>query len=303
MYKKFFEGLLFGAGFTVSMITIIWLYSYFSMQQIANSINEYNHLSNVESQPTNKVKSESKELSAPPIKGKEQYLGSTAVFSSRFKRGTGAVLPKGSGKIIGKVFANNKPIEGVTLRLALNGSHMSQWAVSDKDGRYEVPVPNGEYRIDGFSLNTRSSEKLSGLILHPNMSTGSEEEFTVSKERSGEGLTFRFVSPVKRLGKHQVFKLEDDIKVKWESYPNADKYEVQILEKSEPHSYKTKPLFKCMSLPEVVDPQINLKNYGVSFKPDHYYIVDVKAIRSEPYEVLSQMDRKVMGYDFKVTGD
>ena len=91
----------------------------------------------------------------PEISRSNKFLGATGFYSGDFSRGSSGVLSSGPGQIIGAAMVDGEPLEGLRLRLALNGSVMSQWATTGAAGRYEIGVPFGGYRIDGFELAWR----------------------------------------------------------------------------------------------------------------------------------------------------
>ena len=148
-----------------------------------------------------------------------------------------------SGKIIGITSVNGKPLEGLKLRLALNGKVYSQWATSDSRGKYTINVPFGKYKIDGFELdNSIANKVLPNKINHPH-SSYSSGIFDVAEEKNGRGLTFKFTDPVIKNTNKKKYAANENIVFSWKPYHGATQYSVQILEKNDQYSWNSKPLF------------------------------------------------------------
>ena len=107
------------------------------------------------------TRSEKVVTAAPPIVDVERFHGSTGVFMGEFPvDGRHAVLAAGPARLVGTVTSSGKPVEGLRVRLALNGAVMSQWATSGADGKYQVALPAGTYRIDGYELDSQSAHRV-----------------------------------------------------------------------------------------------------------------------------------------------
>ena len=113
MFKKFIDGLVFGAGFGLAFI-VLWIVAiYFLLPTLAK-----NSIQTINSGPSTEVNT------VPSIQPPSKYLGSTNISSSGFSRS--GVLAGGPGEITGNAEANGNPVEGLKLRLALNWSVYSQ---------------------------------------------------------------------------------------------------------------------------------------------------------------------------------
>lgn len=285
MLRKFINGLLFGTGFAISFIIVIVVYFKFFFESMINSSIDKNE----------SIVSEVPEV---PKIGK-RYLGSPATYAGGFLDNKSGVLSSGSGKIKGIVTSNGKPTQGLKLRLALNGKVMSQWATTNNSGEYAISVPYGEYKIDGYELDSKSADEvLAGLIDSP-VNPHSSVEFTVTKDKQGVGISFSFIDPVIKTTKQTSYKLNEPVIISWEPYNGAAHYSLQIYEKSNPHEYRDKTLFAWSDRPEVDETSIDLRTYTKDLKSGYYYLYEIHALGSKG-QLISESVRVHQGYDFKV---
>lgn len=287
MLKKFFHGLAFGAGFGISLFVVWYVGFYIIAPKLLTSHYEQQY------SPSEEI------TSAPKITEKQKYLGSPAIYSGDFVMGTKKVLSNGPGKIIGTFTLNGHPVEGLRIRLALNGSVMSQWAESNSEGQYVVKVPYGTYRIDGYELDDDVADKIiANKIDHPQNPHSSLSQ-EVNAKNVGLGLNFKFVDPIIKKIKRN-FSISEEVVIEWESHPNTSQYSVDIFEKTDPNVWSNKKLFKQSITPIVSEPRINLTERGANLKADHFYDVRIYA-RDKDGEMLSLTPRVHNGYDFKIT--
>ena len=288
MLKKFIDGLIFGTGFGIAFVAILLASIYFVLPTVAKK--SFNSLT-----PT----SQNTIATVPAIEApKNRYLGSTNIYSSGFTQK--GILATGDGKIIGNATTSGKPLKGLKLRLALNGSVYSSWATTDLAGEYTVKVPYGEYIIDGFELdNTSIDDLLPNMILHP-QNPHSSNQFQVNSSLNGRGLNFKFVNPIIKRFKKNKFSSNEDVILEWEDYPNAVNYTVQIDEKSDPYSWACDHLFEWSERPELSKPHINLSKYKIKLKPGNYYTIDISA-KDKNGNWISESARNHSGYDFEIT--
>jgi hypothetical protein len=285
MFKKLMNGFVFGVGFAIAFILVVEAYFQFFLQ--AKFENNF---------------ANSEVLDTPPtIKEVKRFLGSPAIYSGGFLDNKSGVLSNGHGEIVGKAILNNAPLSNLKLRLALNGSIMSQWAITDSDGTYSVSVPYGEYKIDGFELDLKSANSiLAGKINHP-QNAHSSDKFEVSKENKGLGLKFRFIDPIEKNISKNIYSTSEEIILKWEPYPAATQYSIQIFEKTDPHAFiGNKTLFDWSSKPIISDTSFNLKQHSIKLKAGHFYVVEIIA-RDDNMDIVSQTHRMHSGYDFEIT--
>ena len=222
MFKKFLNGVVFGAGFALSFIVILIVYFQFFFIDTINSITPYTE--------GEEIPTEVSSVSKPRL----GFLGSSSIFSGNFPRDKNKTLSPGVGKIMGIVYAEGEPVKGVKLRLGLNGEVMSQWATTDNTGRYEVNVPAGEYQINGYEINFKTANKyLSGLIDAPR-NFHSSDIFNVSESKNGVGLSLSFVKPVIKLNPKRELNIDQEVIISWEAYPGAAHYLIQVYRKESP---------------------------------------------------------------------
>jgi hypothetical protein len=171
---------------------------------------------------------------------------------------------------------------------------------SGPDGRYEVAEPFGDYRIDGYDLDTESANSvLASKIGYPrNPFAGGR--FTVAEGAPGDGLTLDFVDPVVVAMPKRKYAAGEDVVARWQPYPGATEYAMQLWEQSGLNpSGDRHTLIDWNNRPVVSEPSANLAEYGVALKEGHYYNLDVMA-RTGPGQPLSHTSRKFQDYDFQV---
>lgn len=286
MFRKFINGLIFGAGFAIAFIVIMVVYFIFFFGSTINS-----SLSNSESVVSN----------VPVVsKAEERFLGSPAVYAGDFLSNKTGVLKSGPGEIKGSVTSNGKPAQNLKLRLALNGEVMSQWATTNSLGEYVISVPYGEYTIDGFELDSKSAnEVLAGLIDNP-MSSHSSGVFSVTEEKQGDGINFKFIDPVIKTTQQAAYNLNEPVIISWESYAGAVIYSLQVYEKSTPYEYLgNNTLFSWSSRPQTSETSIDLKDYTQDLKSGYYYSYEIQAIGGKGQQI-SETSRVHQSYDFKI---
>lgn len=229
----------------------------------------------------------------------DRFLGPAGVSSREFASEGFGELTAGPGQIDGVATVNGRPVRGLKLRLYIDPNLMSPWTTTDSNGRYQIGVPYGEYRIDGFELDMDSANAiLPGKIVYP-QNAYSSETFEVSKTAPGRGLNIRFVDPIELEIPKKKFSSDEDIVIRWKSYPGASEYAVQLYEKSDTQypsfGNRVEPR---SSIPVSEEPLINLTDH-FPLKEDSYYAVYVTAI-SEEGIVLSYYDSRHLGFDFQI---
>ena len=238
----------------------------------------------------------------PPAATVERYYGPHGSWIGEFSDSARkTTLAAGPGKLTGSVTSGGKPLQGLRLQLALNGAAMSQWAVSGADGRYEVAVPYGKYRVDGYVLDSTITDRLlPGKIESPYRPPPMREAVTVAEGQPGAGLDFAFIDPVRKTGPSGEVSLAKPVVVTWEPYPDASAYRLQIVEQKDPRDYDThKRVFEWPKRPTVQGTSANLAELGVALKKGHSYVVEIEALdaRQRP---LSEAPRNSGRADFRV---
>jgi hypothetical protein len=239
---------------------------------------------------------------APPIVETERFFGSHASWAGEFSStARQTVLAAGPGKLVGSVTSGGKPLQGLRVRLALNGAVMSQWTTSGADGKYEIPVPYATYRVDGYELdsssaNTLLSGKTDGRRHHMHM----QETVVVAEGKPGKGLDFDFVDPVRKKGPFGDISAAQPVIFSWEAYPNAASYRLQLVEQKDPRDYASQRyVFEWKQRPVVSGTSVNLAEHGVTLKKGYSYTVEIEAL-DEPKQRLSEAPRNVHKADFRV---
>ncbi len=297
MLRKFLDGLVFGAGFAIAALAVFWIAGGFFF--FNTHVTDVSSLPPPTHRPGQSAGSEELITDVPALAPPGRFLDSTASYSGDFMSYKKKVLTGGPGKIVGTAVSNGVPVEGLKLRLALNGSAMSQWAVTDASGKYTVTVPYGQYAIDGFELDQRSANEVLKNKIHKPDCGYSTGEFTVSSESDGQGLPFSFVDPVIKSIKKKKYSVSEEIVPEWQPYPGATGYTVQIYEKSEPYKFSSNTLFEWMKRPTVTEPRFDPEKFNTQFKAGKYYVLQVVALDNNG-DSISETQDTFRGYDFAV---
>jgi hypothetical protein len=190
------------------------------------------------------------------------------------------------------------------LRLALNGSVMSQWAETDAGGRYAVAVPYGKYRVDGYELDhAKTSALLSGKTDGPaNHQYQSDDTMIVAEGKPGRGLRLEYVDPVVKIGPKGEVPAARPVVLQWQAYPKATSYRVQLTEQKDEHDYSDmRQLLGCCKQATVVNAtSLDLAERDVKLKPGHVYSVYIEALDAGG-RTLADSSRSGMRADFRVT--
>jgi hypothetical protein len=288
VFKKFLNGVVFGAGFALSFIVIVIIYFQFFFIDSINSRTPYKE--------NEEIMTEVSTVSKPRL----GFLGSSAVFSGNFPSDKSKTLSKGVGKIIGTIYAEGEPVKGIELRLGLNGEVMSQWATTDNTGIYEVNVPAGEYQINGYEIDLQTANKyLFGLIDEPR-NNHSSDIFKVSDGKDGVGLSLSFVKPVIKLNTQNELNIDQDVIISWETYPEAAHYMIQVYRKEAPTDYITNDtLFQWSNREKTTSTSLKLNGLSEKLEPGFYYVSEVHAI-DENGKHISGSGRQHSSFDFYI---
>jgi len=238
---------------------------------------------------------------APSVAESERFHGTHGSYAGEFPhKMRQSVLAAGPGKIIGNVRKDGKPAEGVRLRLALNGAVMSQWATTGNDGRYEVELPYGKYRLDGYELDSRVANKVLAGKIDGSGNHSSSEVIVVAEGKVGAGLDLSYVDPVRKIGPTGDVSLAKPIIVSWQPYAGASAYRVQIVEQKERRDYQNhQRLYQWSERPVVSGTSLNLSEQKLPLKKGYYYAVEIEAL-GELKRILSQSPRHFDTPDFRV---
>jgi hypothetical protein len=164
----------------------------------------------------------------------------------------------------------------------MNGTIFSQWSTSGADGRYEISVPYGKYRVDGYAVDHRSADAvLPGKIDNPR-NVHDSGVFTVAEGRDGKAPDLDFIEPVKKMSPLGEVSVAKPLIVSWEPYPGATQYRIQLIEQPDRRSpMDQKRLFEWNVQPKTAATSINLSEQNIKLKKGHYYIFEVQALDNE----------------------
>jgi hypothetical protein len=211
------------------------------------------------------------------------------------------VLGRGDSALAGQVLAKGEPVAGLQLRLALNGSVKSQWTVTDPSGEYQVQVPPGEYRVDGYDLNHQSANQhLAGLIDPPGSPGYSEDKFSLGPGEVGPGMDLRFIEPVVKLEPTGQVPIDGEVVARWEAYPGSESYSLQVLKSDRPEFLDlSQVVFERQDRPEVEGTEVNLREIGVPLEAGHFYYIEIVALDYDGRK-LSRTPRHYWRSDFEL---
>ena len=239
-------------------------------------------------------------VTAPPAV-KERFLGSGGMYSGGFQDRS-QVLAAGPGTIAGTVRVDERPAAGVRLRLALNGSVMSQWAEVDREGRYAAAVPYGEYRVDGYELDYNTANAvLGGRTDGPrNGRYHDSDTFTVAEGRPGTGPELRYVAPIVKIGPKGAVSASKPVVLEWRPYPGAASYRVQLTGRPGEDDYARQvQVFDWRDRPVVSGTSLDLGQHRVKLKPGYAYAVEITAIDADGRTLVDSS--RSSRTDFRVT--
>jgi hypothetical protein len=251
------------------------------------------------SQPRSPRTNETTVAGAPEIK--PRFLGSGGMFTGGFTS-PGQVLAAGPGTIAGTVRVDDKPAAGLRVRLALNGSVMSQWSEVDSAGRYAVSVPYGNYRIDGYELDYNTTNAvLGGKTDSPrNNRYRDGDVFQVAEGRPGAGPELQYIDPLVKTGPKGPVSASQPVVLEWRPYPNAKSYRVQVTGRADEEDYTNQvQAFGWRDRPVVSGTSFDLARHGVKLKVGYVYTVDITALDAEGRTLVESS--RTSRSDFKVT--
>lgn len=293
MFRKFLNGFVFGAGFALAFVFVYTAWALWAMPNLADRIN-------AELQ-TSEAPGIENRWEPPPVPDSGKFLGATSSYSGEFDYESTAVLGRGDSALAGQVLAKGEPVAGLRLRLALNGSVKSQWAVTDPSGEYQVQVPPGEYRVDGYDLDHQSPKQhLAGLIDAPGPPGYSEDKFSLGPGEVGPGMDLRFIEPVVKLEPTGQVPIDGEVIARWEAYPGAENYSLQVLKSDRPEFLDLRQVvFERHDRPEVQGTEVDLRDIGVPLEAGHFYYIEIVALDSDGLK-LSHTPQLYWRSDFEV---
>jgi len=234
----------------------------------------------------------------------ERFLGTQGSFSGGFSLQPEKSLATGPGTIAGSATSGGKPLEGLRLRLGLNGSVMSDWTTTDAAGKYAIGVPYGKYRVDGYKLDYSIVDRvLGGKVDAPQNynAYGSNVVIEVAQGQPGKGPDFAYVDPVRKKGPKGKVSLSTPVVLEWEAYPGAEGYQVQLLEQKDERDFANqKRLIDWSKRPTVSGTSLDLSERGIQLKKGYYYTVEIHALDARMRNISNSADFRG-GADFHTT--
>lgn len=293
MWGRFLHGLVFGAGFGLSFVVVWYGAALLWSTQLGKgwpSASDRSML--LEAEP---------EVEMPEVALRPHYIGSLGVTSARFVSAEAVTLAAGDSSIRGLASANGKPISGLKLRLLLNGRGRSQWAVTNSQGVYDVPLPAGDYRVDGYELDQASAHSaLSGMTnLRASLALGGEI-LQAPASASVAGPNFRFARPIEKRPMASTASRSDGATFTWEPYPGATTYRLRLMESEEAQYGRSQSVRlgeRWWGL-EISETQVALSSLGDVLKPGRYYKFNVEAFDASG-QLLSVSNLHGSAHDFQ----
>ncbi|GAA4358435.1 hypothetical protein [Kangiella marina] len=295
MYKKFFEGLLFGAGFTISMLLIWTLYTHYQIERTIRSVNQQLE-DNINSRSEVDI---SNNRYIQRVEDNDRFFGSSARYVYPFDSDEAGdtSLPEGPGVLKGLVTTDGEGVSGVRIRLALNQFEYSPWAETSSEGVYEVKLPYGNYNINGYQLGRGNTHRvLSGAINKPGNFFNSKV-VQVEKGKPERGLDLAFVSTVKKVLKRKEFERSQDVILEWDKYPGAERYSIEILKNKRQNKIEFEKVLPTHDLDRNIT-NISLTDLDLNLEPG-YYVYNIKAFDASG-QLISTSGQKYLGFDFRI---
>ena len=239
----------------------------------------------------------------PPVVEAARYLGGHGLYYNGFDSESTRVLEKGPSRLIGRVMVGDRPVKGLKLRLALNGKVFSQWSVSGEDGSYSISLPYADYRIDGYTLDAESANKVLPGLINDTMTTPVFGTYPLKEGQTGRAPDLNFIVPVKITSAKGYLTAGQLGHVEWQTYPGAKSYRLQVTEQKAPGDFaSSKQLFEWQKRPEMAATTIDLAKIGVTLRTGYCYFVEIEAM-DEQGAILSHTARAHNSPDFIVTAN
>lgn len=295
MLKTLVKGFVFGTGFAVAWIVIMTIYA----ELVVPSLVEESEFT-IDDLVS---KAEQQVLDSPPeiVDDTPKFRGTPGMYPTEYSWGRAPVLAEGPARIVGSVDADGKPVQGLRLRLILNDTTNSHWAVSGDDGQYVLNVPPGDYQVTGFELDRNTADQvLAGFVDGPNFDGPFGDVIAVTEASPGTGLRFSYVSPVVKSVYREAFSLDDEIVLTWEPYAEAVEYKIQIEGRDKNNSPREiDTLFKWDQQPRTRESRFDLTPLASLLNSGYYYSYEVTALDADG-NWLSKSDKRWGDYDFRV---
>lgn len=222
-------------------------------------------------------------LNHPKNKIEGEYLGALGITSGEFDWKNEKEIKTGKGILSGIILRDGKPCEGLKIRLLLNGNLSTPFATSQKDGKYSISIPYGEYIIDGWRIDYQNAHKvLDGKILEPGLGFNSPKVL-INENIVSTAPSLNFIDPIKIINPKGVISNSERIEFMWTKVENAKEYRIQIVDRGKSlKGTEYKPIFGCYSeWPTTTNNSITIREMAVSLQSGHYYTFKVQALADQ----------------------
>ena len=152
------------------------------------------------------------------------FLGTTGVRSGGTALHSMQIIPRGPGRMEGRVTVNDQPVVGLPLRLMLDSLHWSPWVSTNADGIYAFDLPYGTYSIKGYSLDADSAEMLLAGRMDKALQPTRKEEIVIDGETVGRALDLAYVDPIVVRWPVGEVTVGEARQIVWDQYPGASHY-------------------------------------------------------------------------------
>lgn len=287
MWKKLVQGFLFGAGFAIGAALLWTIWVVWVWPAMFSSPSLFAH------------STESTTSQVPTIVERQRFLGSGGRFAGDFPMHDAKSLLGGDATLQGTILADGKPATGLRLRLALNGSVLSQWGEVDARGQYRISVPAGKYRIDGYELDSSSADKvLANLIDSPN-NEHDRPSFSLGATETVEATSLHYVKPVIIESPVGEIRVTNDTVIRWQAYPGASQYRIQVEEALTLKNFSNRSmLFTWEERPLTGETEFRLGKNASRIQSGKQYFVHIQALDIDG-QVISESANKFGNHHFK----
>jgi hypothetical protein len=156
--------------------------------------------------------------------------------------------PSGDGILTGKILFDDTPVQGFVFDLVLDGQYRAKGVTTDKSGTFTIPIQAGTWHIDYIDPKSWPDKPKDKKLM---MLTGREDVLRGNQYSDYKTMDYQEGLPVEIVSKKRstpvIFRIKEkleliqpstkaqkakieDYKIKWNAYPDADAYLVEISE-------------------------------------------------------------------------
>jgi len=201
--------------------------------------------------------------------------------------------PVGDGYLRGRFVYAGKPVEGITLQLALNDKHETDVITTDADGVFTVRVPPGEWHVNRVMTQGWKGKPEKGDFLivtghEPKLGNGKyDSHFWINEQPT------KIIVENAPTAPQMNFEIRDQVKLIW---PPSD-------HKSVPGNVSN-DVISWTAYPEAHEYQINVTNLKRDGNTTYYHEVmtkRLKGITQFPLSKLESVENKDSEKEYQVT--